>query len=140
MIPLLRAQLALPPSANHRYGQNSSRRYKLPRVRQYEQDCLLLLTQAWQDAARIDAARSANSPIRVDVRAYLKPQLLMTSRGGDVDNMLKSTLDIVMKMYLGIDDAKVIDLYVSKRPTTSVVSMVIEVNDMEELPHDEQSI
>ncbi len=142
MITLITGFVPLPPSTNKLHGIDSRPRttrsgkirkatvYTLPEVTQWKRDAVLCLHAAYQDVAQIDVCRHNDAPLYLSMLAYL-PQKRLTVR--DDDNFIKLARDLVLNVYLAIDDVRVYDTHVSKRlcPPDQEPSLLVSVYQME---------
>ncbi len=136
MKPLLHATLPIPPSVNSRTKITRHGGYEDPKVTAYKWQCKECWRGAWRDREAIEQARAAKSWLYVSLHIWL-PESKMEIR--DVDNMLQVPIN-ALKEEIGIDDARIADLYPRKRlaPRGIDPSLLISVMEMslEELEQD----
>jgi Holliday junction resolvase RusA-like endonuclease len=110
--------------------------YEDPKVTAYKWQCKECWRAAWRDKEAIEQARDAKSWLYVSLHIWL-PANKMDIR--DVDNMLQVPIN-ALKEEIGIDDARIADLYPRKRlaPRGIDPSLLISVMEMslEELEQD----
>ncbi len=120
MRTLLQTRLPIPPSVNNRLIISRHGGTTHPNVVQYQQDCTIILCspETWQDVSAIHEAQDEGNGLFVIMR-FGFPQNKNPLRQSafeirDLDNMAQIPLNI-LKKHIGIDDAKVVDLWMSKR-------------------------
>jgi crossover junction endodeoxyribonuclease RusA len=114
----LKATLPWPPSVNHYWKSNGTRRYISPQARQWLEEALWLLKQARGGRPTIQG--------EVAVRIVAYPP---DHRKRDLDNLLKPILDALTKSGIIEDDYQVADLHMTRRASEKPgkVQVVVEV-------------
>jgi Holliday junction resolvase RusA-like endonuclease len=112
-------------------------RYKRSAHAQYQRDVAKILITAWQDRVAISKAQEdLQIAFLVSLRFWM-PRSKNPERKGqfdrrDLDNMIKILLDACFNTYLSIDDSRVWDIALSKRPLppSEAGKVLLSINSM----------
>jgi Holliday junction resolvase RusA-like endonuclease len=134
---LFDAVLPLPPSVNRRVLITRYGGREHPSVTAYKWLCKEPLRTAYRDEQAILQARHGHAWLKVAMRFLLPVERDKQGRIQfeirDLDNMVQVPLNI-LKIELGIDDARVVDLLSCKRPLSpgAEASLRVVVEDLED--------